>query len=125
MALWLIERDLTGWSEQDRDAGGLQAKLCTYWYPEMTWLRSYFDRDTAHMTCLYQARSEQDIRDHARVAGIPCDRVHRVEEIDPALVEEPPATREQAPAYQNSPAIRLSLSPARGAPAARARPRAM
>lgn len=94
MPLWLIERDMTGWSREQRDAAGIQAKMCVLWYQEMSWLRSYFNEETGWMTCIYAARSAEDIRAHARAAGIPCNAIHPVDEVLPEQVEDPP----QAPA---------------------------
>lgn len=98
MPLWIIERDMAGWTDEELDAAGIQAKLCILWYPGMQWIRSYYHRETGLMTCLYEARSEDDIRRHAHGANLPCDAIRLVEEIDPALVEEPPAPREHSTA---------------------------
>ncbi len=87
--LWMIERDVTGWSDEEVEAAGIRAKICAPWYPNMEWVRSYFDREGARTVCFYRAESEGDIRTHALFSGIPCDTVVPVEEVLPSDLEDP------------------------------------
>jgi hypothetical protein len=51
--------------------------------PHIQWLHSYVTEDKVY--CVYLAPDENVIRDHARRAGIPADRVSAVRRmIDPA-----------------------------------------
>jgi hypothetical protein len=51
--------------------------------PKIQWLHSYVTEDKVY--CIYLAPDEQTIRDHARRARIPADRVSAVRRlIDPA-----------------------------------------
>jgi hypothetical protein len=51
--------------------------------PQIQWLHSYVTEDKVY--CVYLAPDENVIRDHARRAGIPADRVAAVRRmIDPA-----------------------------------------
>jgi hypothetical protein len=51
--------------------------------PQIQWLHSYVTEDKVY--CVYIAPDENVIRDHARRAGIPADRVSAVRRmIDPA-----------------------------------------
>ena len=51
--------------------------------PQIQWLHSYVTEDKVY--CVYLAPDENVIRDHARRAGIPADRVSAVRRmIDPA-----------------------------------------
>jgi hypothetical protein len=51
--------------------------------PQIQWLHSYVTEDK--MYCVYLAPDEDSIREHARRAGIPADRVAAVRRlIDPA-----------------------------------------
>lgn len=53
---------------------------------KIQWLRSYVTEDKVY--CLYLAPDEDSIRQHARKAGIPVDRVEAVRRlIDPATLE--------------------------------------
>jgi hypothetical protein len=51
--------------------------------PQIQWLHSYVTEDKVY--CVYLAPDEDSIREHARRAGIPADRVAAVRRlIDPA-----------------------------------------
>ncbi len=83
MQLWMIERNVAGWSDDELAAAGLRAKMCLGWYPDVFWVRSYIDRQRELVTCIYLAESEQALREHAKTAALPCDGVWPVEEVDP------------------------------------------
>lgn len=87
--LWMIERDVTGWSDADLEAAAIRAKICAVWYPNMEWIRSFYDREVGRTLCFYRAETEEDIRTHSRASGIPCDRITPVEEILPSDLDEP------------------------------------
>ena len=87
--LWMIEREVTGWSDEDVEAAGIRAKLCVLWYPNMEWIRSFFDREGERTMCFYRAESEADIRSHALATGLPCGIVSPVEEVLPSDLDEP------------------------------------
>jgi hypothetical protein len=54
--------------------------------PEIQWLQSYITGDKIY--CVYLAPDEGTIRDHARRAGIPANRVSAVRRlIDPTAAE--------------------------------------
>lgn len=84
MQLWMIERDVTGWSDEDLDAAGLRAKMCLGWYPDVFWDRSYIDRARSLVTCVYRATSEEALREHARAAALPVTALFHVEEYEPS-----------------------------------------
>lgn len=51
------------------------------------WVQSYVTAD--HLFCVYNAESEEAIREHARIGGFPCDAVRPVGAIiDPVTGEE-------------------------------------
>jgi hypothetical protein len=53
--------------------------------PQIQWLHSYVTEDKVY--CVYLAADENTIREHARRAGIPADRVAAVRRlIDPATL---------------------------------------
>jgi hypothetical protein len=53
--------------------------------PQIQWLHSYVTEDKVY--CIYLAPDEDSIREHARKAGIPADRVAQVRRlIDPATL---------------------------------------
>lgn len=96
----MIERNVAGWSDEDVEAAGIRAKICAPWYPNMEWIRSYFDREGARTVCFYRAESEGDIRTHALFSGLPCDTVVRVDEVLPSDLEDP--TPDVVAAYGHS-----------------------
>src|SRR4051794_18365823 len=54
--------------------------------PQIQWLHSYVTEDKVY--CVYLAPDEDSVREHARRAGIPADRVSAVRRlIDPAKVK--------------------------------------
>jgi hypothetical protein len=53
--------------------------------PQIQWLHSYVTEDKVY--CVYLAPDEETIREHARSAGIPANRISAVRHlIDPALL---------------------------------------
>ncbi len=93
MALYLIERDFTDSTQEELGAATIRAKMCTPWYEGMEWIRSYYESALERTLCIYRANSEEDIRTHASVAGLPCGNVTLIDEILPADVDAP--TEEQ------------------------------
>ena len=88
MPLFKIERPFKATDDDDAlEAAALRALACAYWFQDLRWIRSFVDRDRDHVTCLYEAASEADIREHARIANIPCDDIREVHEIGPELFQ--------------------------------------
>lgn len=90
MPKYLIERTIP--SIGAVSAGDLQAisqKSCAVLRdlgPEVQWVHSYVTGDKIY--CVYNAASEQLIRDHARLGGFPIDNVARVvTTIDPTTAD--------------------------------------
>lgn len=90
MPKYVIERTIPNIGEVS--AGDLQAisqkscKVLRDLGPEVQWVHSHV---TAHkMYCIYNAASEQRIRDHAQLGGFPIDSVTRImTTIDPTTAE--------------------------------------
>lgn len=87
--LWMIERDVVDWTDEDVAAAGIRAKMCVLWYPNMEWQRSFFDRDGDRLLCIYQAETEEDVRQHSEAAGLPCGTVIPIDEVLPGDLDEP------------------------------------
>jgi len=83
MQLWMIERDVEGWSDDDLEAAGLRAKMCLGWYPDVFWVRSFHNRERSLVTCIYRATSEAALREHAQAAALPLTGIWQIEEILP------------------------------------------
>ena len=87
MPEFVIERDVPGAGrlseEEIREMSLRSLQALAEIGPKIRWLRSYVTEDKVY--CIYLAPDEQTIRDHARRASIPADRVSAVRRlIDPA-----------------------------------------
>ena len=88
MPEFLIEREIPGASkmseEQIRAASLVSLQVLRQLGPEIRWIRSFVTDDK--IFCIYFAPDETLIREHARLAGIPVDRVTAVRRIlDPDM----------------------------------------
>jgi hypothetical protein len=87
MPQFVIEREIPGagkMSETEiRQVSLRSMQVLTEMGPQIQWLHSYVTEDKIY--CVYLAPDEDSIREHARRAGIPADRVAAVRRlIDPA-----------------------------------------
>ena len=94
MNKYVIERSIPGVGSLDRD--GLHAastKSCTtldVLGPDIQWVYSFVTDDKIY--CVYLAENEQIIREHAKRAGFPADRISVVRAmIDPTMRSAPTA----------------------------------
>ncbi|KRB35684.1 DUF4242 domain-containing protein [Acidovorax sp. Root70] len=54
--------------------------------PDLQWIQSHVTGDKVY--CIYNATSEQQVREHARLSGLPVDSVSRVvATIDPSTAQ--------------------------------------
>jgi hypothetical protein len=86
MPEFVIERDMPGagamTEEQIRDASLRSLEVLKGIGPQIQWLHSYVTDDRLY--CVYLAPDEALIREHARKAGIPANRISAVRKlIDP------------------------------------------
>ena len=90
MPQFVIERAIPGagtLSEtQIRDMALRSMQTLKEMGPQIQWLHSYVTEDKVY--CVYLAPDEDSIREHARRAGIPADRVSAVRRlIDPLALD--------------------------------------
>lgn len=81
MPQYLIERHFGVVSEEDLAKGGSESKrVAEQDFPEIVWERSHAIVTAEGLTtfCIYQAPSEEYVRQHAEKAGLPCDRVQEI-----------------------------------------------
>ena len=95
MPKFIIERTLPGAGALSPDAlQGISEKSCDVLRsmgPTIQWVESYVTADKLY--CIYNAESEQQIREHAQRGGFPADAVSVVRSrIDPTTAEKVPAT---------------------------------
>lgn len=86
MAQFVIEREIPGAGRlsetQIREVSLRSLQALKAMGPQIQWLHSYVTEDKVY--CVYLAPDEDSIREHARLAGIPADRVSAVRRlIDP------------------------------------------
>jgi cell division inhibitor SulA len=87
MPQYVIEREIPGAGSlseaQVRELSLRSLQALNELGPQIQWLHSYVTEDKVY--CIYLAPDENIIREHARRAGIPSDRVSQVRRlIDPA-----------------------------------------
>ena len=90
MPKYVIERDIPGvgdWSaEQLRGASQTSCNVLNELGPEIEWLHSYVTGDKIY--CVYNARDEDMVREHATRGGFPANRISEVTTmIDPTTAE--------------------------------------
>jgi hypothetical protein len=86
MAQYVIEREIPGAEklsdEQIREVSLRSLQAISSIGPQIQWLHSYVTEDKIY--CVYLAPDEDTIREHARRAGLPVDRISAVRRlIDP------------------------------------------
>jgi hypothetical protein len=83
MPYYLARRNVQGATAEDMRAAGFRAYSCVLGYRGMRWLTSIWDQDKGEMYCVYEARSAEDVADHAKAALLPLEDVRLVEHINP------------------------------------------
>ena len=84
MPLYTVLRHFPGATTTDLDAASFRSLSCLMYHPGLAWLRSYWDPAKQSTICIYEAADEEQIRQHAKRADLPCDEIALVEEVDPA-----------------------------------------
>ncbi|MFP7723647.1 DUF4242 domain-containing protein [Lysobacter sp. A3-1-A15] len=91
MTRYLIEREIAGagdMSEQAlRDASSHSNSVLADMGPDIQWVHSYVAGDRIY--CVYEAPSEDLIREHARRSGFPANRISPIS----AVIDPSTATR--------------------------------
>lgn len=86
MPRYIIERSVSGLSREDLDAAARRSLDAIAEMDGIVWIRSYVSDTEGKIYCEYDAPSPEAIREHARRAGLPVDRISEVAlEISPAM----------------------------------------
>ena len=90
MPQFVIEREMPGvgglGSEELKGASQTSCSVLRDLGPEVQWVHSYVTEDKIY--CIYRARSEDLIREHAKTAGFPANSISKVHAtIDPTTAE--------------------------------------
>lgn len=90
MPKYVIEREVPGAGqltpEQLRGVSAQSNEVLERLGTGVQWVHSYVTGD--QLFCVYNSENEDLIREHARLGGFPCNRIHRVRAlIDPVTGE--------------------------------------
>lgn len=86
MPRYIIERTVGKLSKEDLDAAGRKSNQVLAQMPEVVWIKSYVSELEGKIYCEYDAPNPEAILEHARLAGLPVDRISEVTlEISPAM----------------------------------------
>lgn len=86
MPRYLIERTTGSLTPELLEAAALRSREVLLGMPDIVWIRSYVSDVEGKIYCEYDAPSPDAVREHARRAGLPVDRITEVSlEISPAM----------------------------------------
>ena len=86
MPRYIIERSVPGLSRDELMAAGRRSVAALQCVPGVRWIRSYVSDAEGKIYCEYDAPSPEAIREHARRAGLPVDRISEIAlEIEPSM----------------------------------------
>ncbi|HKA20348.1 MAG TPA: DUF4242 domain-containing protein [Blastocatellia bacterium] len=86
MPRYIIERTVGSLSREDLAAAGRKSNQVLSQMPEVVWIKSYVSELEGKIYCEYDAPNPAAIIEHARQAGLPCDKISEVAiEINPSM----------------------------------------
>jgi uncharacterized protein DUF4242 len=86
MPRYIIERSVPGLSRDALSEAGRRSNAVLADMPDVRWIRSYVSDVDGKIYCEYDAPSAEAIREHARRAGLPVDRISEIAlEINPTM----------------------------------------
>jgi Nickel responsive protein SCO4226-like len=86
MPRYIIERNVGEVTDEQLQASGRLSNQVIAEMDGVVWIRSYVSREEGKIYCEYDAPSEEAVREHARRAGLPADKISRIElEVSPSM----------------------------------------
>ena len=86
MPHYIIERSIPGLTRDQLLDAGRRSVVALDDMPEVRWIRSYVSDADGKIYCEYDAPSPEAIREHARRAGLPVDRITEIAlEVNPTM----------------------------------------
>ncbi|HET8653951.1 MAG TPA: DUF4242 domain-containing protein [Longimicrobiaceae bacterium] len=86
MPRYLIERTVGRLTRDELEAAARRSNEVLARMPGVIWIRSYVSDAEGKIYCEYDAPNAEAVREHARQAGIPVDRIAEIAlEISPAM----------------------------------------
>ncbi len=88
MPRYIIERNVGDLSREELDAAGKKSVEVLAGMPEVVWIKSFISEAEGKIYCEYDAPNPEAIREHARLAGLPADKISEVAlEISPDMFQ--------------------------------------
>lgn len=86
MPRYIIEREVGPLTPEELDAAARRSMAAIVEMDGVVWIKSYVSHAEGKIYCEYDAPNEEAVREHARRAGLPVDRISEIElEISPAM----------------------------------------
>ena len=86
MARFIIERNVGVLTDEELQEAGKRSNQVLANLEGVVWIRSYVSHAEGKIYCEYEAPSEELVREHARLAGLPCDKISEIAlEISPSM----------------------------------------
>jgi hypothetical protein len=86
MPRYIIERNVGRLTSDQLEAASRKSIQVVSEMPGVVWIKSYVSHAEGKIYCEYDAPNPETILEHARRAGLPCDRISEVAiEISPAM----------------------------------------
>jgi hypothetical protein len=88
MPRYIIERNVGDLSKEELEAAGKKSVEVLAGMPEVVWIKSFISEAEGKIYCEYEAPNPEAIREHARLAGLPADKISEVAlEISPDMFQ--------------------------------------
>jgi hypothetical protein len=86
MPRYIIERNVGQVSREQLDAVGRKSNEVVAGLEGVVWIRSYISHAEGKIYCEYDAPSKEAILEHARLAGLPADKISEISlEVSPTM----------------------------------------
>ncbi|HSM17228.1 MAG TPA: DUF4242 domain-containing protein [Gemmatimonadales bacterium] len=86
MPRYIIERDVGAITRDDLAAAGKKSNEVLASMTGVVWIRSYISEAEGKIYCEYEAPNPDAIREHAKRAGLPADKISEIAlEISPEM----------------------------------------
>jgi hypothetical protein len=83
---YIIERSVPGITRDALNAASIKSKEALAGMSDVVWIKSYVSEAEGKLYCEYDAPNPEAIREHARRAGLPADKISEVAlEISPDM----------------------------------------
>lgn len=86
MPRYIIERNVGTVTAEDLEVASRRSIAVLEEMDGVVWIRSYASHSEGKVYCEYEAPSVEAVREHARRAGVPADRITKIDlELSPSM----------------------------------------